>query len=73
MLDHIIHLRITDTTCVMRLASKINISTHKHIISIFFHCSFFEVSLMTLRCVNNFQMDNMIEHTLKSQIIINKN
>ena len=41
-----------------------NTSTHEYIISIFFHCSIFEISLMTLRCISISQMDNMIEHTL---------
>ena len=41
-----------------------NTSTHEYIISIFFHCSIFEISLMTLRCISISQMDNMIKHTL---------
>ena len=41
-----------------------NTSAHEHIISTFFHCSFFEINLKTLRCTSNFQMDNTIEHTL---------
>ena len=48
---------------------------HKHIISkfFFFRFSFFEVSLITLRCISNYQMHNMIEHTLKSQIVMDRN
>ena len=73
MFDHIIHLIITYTMCVMRLASKIKTFTYKHIISIFFRCSFLEASLMTHHCISNSQMNNMIEHILKFQIVINRN
>ena len=62
MFDYIIHLRITATMFVMRLASKNEHIHTEYIISIFFHCSIFEISLMTLRCISIFQMDNMIEH-----------
>ena len=64
MFDYIIHLRITDTMFVMRLASKNEQIHTEYIISIFFHCSIFEISLMTLRCISISQMDNMIEHIL---------